>query len=112
MLRLYDLSISEFDRLATMTYMAQIEYDKDVSNEAAAQEQAYTTDLYAELGDKAASCISRGLATSYANALEDRIGGEYVSMVEYYQEASQERQELDKKEQELLRQFAQLAADA
>ena len=110
-LRLYDLIISEFDRLATMTYMAQIEYDKDVSNEAAAQEQAYTTDLYAELGDKAASCISRGLATSYANALEDRIGGEYVSMVEYYQEDSQERQELDKKEQELLRQYDQLAAD-
>ena len=109
--RLYDLIISEFDRLATMTYMAQIEYDKDVSNEAAAQEQAYTTDLYAELGDKAASCISRGLATSYANALEDRIGGEYVSMVEYYQEDSQERQELDKKEQELLRQYDQLAAD-
>lgn len=108
---LYDLIISEFDRLATMTYMAQIEYDKDVSNEAAAQEQAYTTDLYAELGDKAASCISRGLATSYANALEDRIGGEYVSMLEYYQEDSQERQELDKKEQELLRQYDQLAAD-
>lgn len=58
-LRLYDAIVDEYDRLATLTYMAQLEYDADVSDEQAASEQAYTTDIYSEMGDKAAACLKR-----------------------------------------------------
>ena len=57
MLRLYDAIVDEYDRLATLTYMAQLEYDADESDEQAASEQAYTTDIYSEMGDKAAACL-------------------------------------------------------
>ena len=35
-LRLYDAIVDEYDRLATLTYMAQLNYDRDVSDEQAA----------------------------------------------------------------------------
>lgn len=60
--RLYDLIISEFDRLATMAYMAQIMYDRDISDQEAAGEQAYTTQLYSEMGNKAAAACKRAFS--------------------------------------------------
>ncbi len=59
-LRLYDAIVDEYDRLATLTYMAQLNYDRDVSDEQAAAEQAYTTDIYSEMGDKAQPALRRG----------------------------------------------------
>lgn len=58
-LRLYDAIVDEYDHLVTLTYMAQLKYDADVSDEQAASEQAYTTDIYSEMGDKAAACLKR-----------------------------------------------------
>lgn len=75
---LYEQIISEFDHLATMSYMAQLRYDRDVSNQEAAEEQAYTTDLYSEVGNKVFTCIQKGLNSSYRQLLEQEIGREYA----------------------------------
>lgn len=86
--RLYDLIISEFDRLATMAYMAQIMYDRDISDQEAAGEQAYTTQLYSEMGNKAAACLQKGLQSSYRSLLEEKIGEAYVPKIAYYEDYS------------------------
>ena len=59
--RLYDLIISEFDRLATMTYMAQIMNRTNICPMRQLPGAGiYNTDLYAELGDKAAPVSAEG----------------------------------------------------
>ena len=80
-LRLYDAIVDEYDRLATLTYMAQLNYDRDVSDEQAAAEQAYTTDIYSEMGDKAAACLKKGMNSSYKELLTDKMGIEYAPYV-------------------------------
>lgn len=109
-LRLYDAIVDEYDRLATLAYMAQLKYDADVSDGQAAAEQAYTTDIYSEMGDKAAACLKKGLNSSYREALADKMGIEHVPYIEYYRENSVELTELNRKEQELLREYDKLAA--
>ena len=109
-LRLSDAIVDEYDRLATLTYMAQLKYDRDVSDEAAAAEQAYTTDIYSEMGDKAAACLKKGMNSSYKKILADRMGIENAPYIEYYRENSGELTELNRKEQELLREYDKLAA--
>lgn len=108
--RLYDLIISEFDRLATMAYMAQIMYDRDISDQEAAAEQAYTTQLYSEMGNKAAACLQKGLESSYRSLLETKIGKTYVPMIAYYEDYSQEELDLHNREEELIREYDQLAS--
>ena len=109
-LRLYDAIVDEYDRLATLTYMAQLEYDADVSDEQAASEQAYTTDIYSEMGDKAAACLKKGMNSSYKKVLADKMGIENAPYIEYYRENTGELTELNRKEQELLREYDKLAA--
>ena len=108
--RLYDLIISEFDRLATMAYMAQIMYDRDISDQEAAGEQAYTTQLYSEMGNKAAACLQKGLQSSYRSLLEEKIGEAYVPKIAYYEDYSQEELDLHRKEEDLIREYDQLAS--
>lgn len=108
--RLYDEIISEFDRLATLTYMAQITYDRDVSDEEAAGEQAYTSQMYDEMADKAASCLKNGLSSTYRPLLEEKMGSENAEAITYYEEYSGEELELRNREQELLREYDQLAS--
>ena len=109
-LRLYDAIVDEYDRLATLTYMAQLNYDRDVSDEQAAAEQAYTTDIYSEMGDTAAACRKKGMNSSYKELLTDKMGIEYAPYIEYYRENTGELTELNRKEQELLREYDKLAA--
>lgn len=109
-LRLYDAIVDEYDRLATLTYMAQLKYDADVSDEQAAAEQAYTTDIYSEVGDKAAACLKKGMNSSYKEVLTDKMGIENAPYIEYYRENTGELTELNRKEQELLREYDKLAA--
>lgn len=109
-LRLYDAIVDEYDRLATLTYMAQLNYDRDVSDEQAAAEQAYTTDIYSEMGDKAAACLKKGMNSSYKELLTDKMGIEYAPYIEYYRENSGELTELNRREQELLREYDKLAS--
>lgn len=109
-LRLYDAIVDEYDRLATLTYMAQLKYDADVSDEQAAAEQAYTTDIYSEMGDKAAACLKKGMNSSYKEVLTDKMGIENAPYIEYYRENTGELTELNRKEQELLREYDKLAA--
>lgn len=106
---LYEQIISEFDHLATMSYMAQLRYDRDVSNQEAAAEQAYTTDLYSEVGNRVFACIRKGLNSSYRQLLEEKIGREYAYGMAYYEEETEEQQELNREEEELIRQYDQLA---
>lgn len=108
--RLYDLIISEFDRLSTMMYMAQIQYDRDVLNQDAAAEQAYTSDLYSEMGNKALTCLKKGMQSSYRPLLEEKIGKDYAYAVAYYEDSTPEEQALSRQEEELMRQYDQLAA--
>lgn len=109
-LRLYGQIIDEYDRLATLAYMAQVAYDRDVSNEEAAAEQAYTTDLYSEMGDRIIVCLAAGMQSSYRQQLADIIGREYAPYIQYYQEKPLEVTDLNKREQELLREYDLLAA--
>lgn len=109
-LRLYDAIVDEYDRLATLAYMAQLKYDADVSDEQAAAEQAYTTDIYSEMGDKAAACLKKGMNSSYKEVLTDKMGIENAPYIEYYRENTGELTELNRKEQELLREYDKLAA--
>lgn len=109
-LRLYDTIVDEYDYLSTLAYMAQLKYDADVSDEQAAAEQAYTTDLYSEMGDKAAACLKKGMNSSYKDVLADKMGIDNAPYIEYYRENSGEMTELNRKEQELLREYDKLAA--
>lgn len=108
--RLYDLIISEFDRLSTMMYMAQIQYDRDVLDQDAVAEQAYTSDLYSEMGNKVLTCLKKGMQSSYRPLLEEKIGREYAYAVAYYEDSAPEEQALSRQEEELMRQYDQLAA--
>lgn len=108
--RLYGVIVGEFDRLATMSYMAQVAYDQNVSDEAAAAEQAYTTQLYNELGDKALRCLKKGMDSSYKELLTQQAGKEYAPFIEHYREASQEITDLNQREQKLLQEYDRLAA--
>lgn len=108
--RLYDEIMSEFDHLATLTYMAQITYDRDISDEAAAEEQSYTSQLYDEMADKVASCLKNGLSSAYRSLLEEKMGAEYAETLFYYEEYSDEELELRNKEQELIREYDQFAS--
>ena len=90
--------------------MAQLNYDRDVSDEQAAAGQAYTTDIYSEMGDKAAACLKTGMNSSYKELLTDKMGIEYAPYIEYYRENSGELTELNRREQELLREYDKLAA--
>lgn len=107
--RLYDQIVSEFDHAATIAYMAQVKYDRDMSDETAVEEQAYTSDLYTELGNKALVCIKKGMDSSYRQLLVEKIGEEYAYGVSYYEDDTPEEQELRKEEEELIREYDQLA---
>lgn len=108
--RLYELLLKEYDRLSTLAYMAQIAYDKDISNPAAAEEQAYTTDLYVDMSEKMIQSIQRGLDSSYGSLLRGKMGAYQASMVEYYQPYTQEELGLVKEEDQLIRKYETLAA--
>ena len=90
--------------------MAQLKYDADVSDEQAASEQAYTTDIYSEMGDKAAACLKKGMNSSYKEVLADKMGIENAPYIEYFRENTGELTELNRKEKELLRAYDKLAA--
>lgn len=107
--RLYNVIVDEFDRLSDQVYMAQLRYDRDVSDEAAAAEQAYTTKLYSELGDKTMACLKKGMDSSYKELLTEQMGSEFAPYAIYYEEKPEELTELNGKEQELLREYDRLA---
>lgn len=108
--RLYDTLISEYDCLSTRVYMAQIAYDRDISEPAAAKEQAYTADLYMEMSEKVVMSIQKGLASSYHPLLSQKMGEERVTMVESYKPYTEAELELLKEEDQLIRKYEQLAA--
>lgn len=108
--RLYDLLIREYDRLSTLTYMAQIAHDCDISDRAAVEEQIYTTDLYREMWEDVISTVQKGLDSSYHSLLSEKIGEGQVPIVEYYQPYTEEELNLVKEEDSLIRKYETLAA--
>lgn len=61
-------------------------------------------------GDKAAACLKKGMNSSYKELLTDKMGIEYAPYIEYYGKI-RELTELNRREQELLREYDKLAGD-
>ena len=109
-LRLYEKLLEEFDRMSTMLYMAQLVYDRDVSDEGAASEQDYMADLYSKMGDEVSGCLKMGLESSYKQLLTEQMGEENAAYMQRHRETPQELTELNEKENDLLQEYNRLSA--